>query len=206
MSLKIKIFFVDDHKIFARGVALLLSSEKNLNVVGFASSGQEALDFITSTPPDVMITDIQMPMMDGIELTRKVKENYPMMKVIGLSMLDNPTIIKELIHAGADGYLLKDIEKSELIYAIQQVFSGSIYYSGTLAEKLLNGITNKELLTKREKEIIKLIVQENTNIQIAGKLFISEHTVEAHRKNIFRKTKVKSIVGLVNFAHQSKLV
>jgi DNA-binding NarL/FixJ family response regulator len=153
-----------------------------------------------------MITDIQMPGMDGIELTRKVKEIYPQVKVIGLSMLDKPEVIKELIGAGADGYLLKDIEKSELVNAIEEVYGGNIFYSGTIAKTLMESLSNKELLTRREKEIIKLIAEENMNTQIAEKLFISEHTVEAHRKNIFRKTKAKSIVGLIKYAYENKLV
>jgi two-component system, NarL family, nitrate/nitrite response regulator NarL len=203
---RIKIYLVDDHKIFVRGVSTLLSSEERFNVIGFGSSGEEALDFLTENEPDVMITDIQMPGMDGIELTRKVKEIYPQVKVIGLSMLDKPEVIKELIGAGADGYLLKDIEKSELVNAIEEVYGGNIFYSGTIAKTLMESLSNKELLTRREKEIIKLIAEENMNTQIAEKLFISEHTVEAHRKNIFRKTKAKSIVGLIKYAYENKLV
>lgn len=203
---KIKIFLVDDHKIFVRGVASLLSTEKNFDVIGFTSSGQEALNFIQDQEPDLIITDIQMPEMDGIELTRRIKEISPHIKVIGLSMLDKPEIIKELIAAGADGYLLKDIEKSELTLAINEVFAGNIYYSGSIAQTLMKSLSNRELLTKREREIISLIISENTNGQIADKLFISERTVESHRKNIFRKTNVKSIVGLIKYAYDNKLV
>jgi two-component system, NarL family, nitrate/nitrite response regulator NarL len=206
MSDKIKLFLVDDHKIFVRGVASLLNSEANIEVIGFASSGQETLDFIEKKEPELIITDVQMPGMDGIELTRRIKENYPDIEVIGLSMLDKPEVIKELIAAGADGYLLKDIEKSELILAISEVHAGRIYYSGSIAQSLMKSLSNKELLTKREKEIIGLITLENTNAQIADKLFISERTVESHRKNIFRKTNVKSIVGLIKYAYDNKLV
>jgi two-component system, NarL family, nitrate/nitrite response regulator NarL len=202
---KIKLFLVDDHKIFVRGVASLLSTEKNLEIIGFASSGQETLNFIQDHEPDLIITDIQMPGMDGIELTLKIKENYPHIKVIGLSMLDKPEIIKELIAAGADGYLLKDIEKSELCLAINEVYNGKIYYSGSIAQSLMKSLSNRELLTKREREIIGLIINENTNSQIADKLFISERTVESHRKNIFRKTNVKTIVGLIKYAYDNKL-
>jgi two-component system nitrate/nitrite response regulator NarL len=202
---KIKLFLVDDHKIFVRGVASLLGTEKNFDVIGFASSGQEALDFIDKTEPDLVITDVQMPGIDGIELTKRIKENAPHIKVIGLSMIDKPEIIKDLIEAGADGYLLKDIEKSELVLAIEEVHSGNIYYSGSIAQTLMKSLSNRELLTKREKEIIGLIINENTNAQIADKLFISERTVESHRKNIFRKTNVKSIVGLIKYAYDNKL-
>jgi two-component system, NarL family, nitrate/nitrite response regulator NarL len=203
---KIKIFLVDDHKIFVRGVASLLGTEQNFDVIGFASSGLETLNFIKDIEPDLIITDIQMPGMDGIELTTKIKESYPQIKVIGLSMLDKPEIIKDLIDAGADGYLLKDIEKSELVLAINEVNSGNFYYSGSIAQTLMKSLSNRELLTKREKEIINLIAQEQTNAQIADKLFISERTVESHRKNIFRKTNVKSVVGLIKYAYDNMII
>jgi DNA-binding NarL/FixJ family response regulator len=206
MPEKISIFLVDDHKIFARGVATLLSAEEKYNVLGFASSAREALSSLENAQPDVLLTDIQMPGMDGIELTRKVKDTFPLVRIIGLSMLDKPEIIKELIDAGAEGYLLKDIERSELVNAIDEVAGGNTYYSGSIAKALMESLENKELLTKREKEILRLIAQEHTNIQIADMLFISEHTVEAHRKNIFRKTKAKSIVGLVKYAYDNKLL
>jgi two-component system nitrate/nitrite response regulator NarL len=203
---KIKVFLVDDHKIFVRGVAALLGSEANLDIIGYCSSGQETLNFLVDNEPDLIITDVQMPGMDGIELTLKVKEAYPQIKMIGLSMTDKPEIIKELIAAGADGYLLKDIEKSELVLAINEVYAGNIYYSGSVAQSLMKSLSNRELLTKREKEIINLIVSENTNAQIADKLFISERTVESHRKNIFRKTNVKNIIGLVKYAYDNKII
>jgi two-component system nitrate/nitrite response regulator NarL len=206
MPEKISVFLVDDHKIFVRGVSGLLSPEPGLEIMGFASSGQETLDLIQDRQPDVILTDVQMPEMDGIELTRKVKDRFPLIRIIGLSMIDSPGVIKELIDAGADGYLLKDIEKDELVKAIYQVFEGNTYYSGSIARSFMESLSNKDMLTKREKEIIRLIAQENTNIQIADKLYISEHTVEAHRKNIFRKTKAKSIVGLIKYAYDNKLL
>ena len=120
-------------------------------------------------------------------------------------MFDKPEIIKELIEAGADGYLLKDLEKDELVKAINEVINGTMYYSTSAAKVLMQNINNKDLLTRREKEIITLIAKEKTNIEIADALFISEYTVESHRKNIFRKTKAKSIVGLVKYAFENKL-
>lgn len=206
MPEKIKIYLVDDHKIFARGVASLLSSEVGFVVAGFAFDAKTTLDFLKENDVDVVITDVEMTGMNGIELTRVIKEEYPQTKVIGLSMYDKAEIISGLINAGADGYLLKDIEKSELTDAIHQVSGGNTYYSGGVAKTLLQSLGDKDLLTRREREIIRLIVAEYTNAMIAGKLFISEFTVESHRKNIFRKTKAKSIVGLVKFAYENKLV
>ncbi len=203
---KIKIYLVDDHKIFVKGVATLLESESDLEISGYTYDGKSALAAVEKNLPDVLLTDIQMQPFSGIELTRILKEQYPELKVIGLSMFDKPEVIRELIEAGADGYLLKDIEKDELVKGIREVWGGTTYYSSSASAALLKGLENKDLLTKREKEIIALIAKEKTNIQIADQLFISEHTVESHRKNIFRKTKAKSIVGLINYAHENKLV
>lgn len=202
----IKIYLVDDHKIFVRGVTSLLNAEKELEVIGFGYDGKAALDFLKENTVDVVITDVEMPDINGIELTRIIKEEFPETRVIGLSMYDKAEIISELINAGAEGYLLKDIEKNELVNAITEVFSGHIFYSGSVAKSLMESFSNKDLLTRREKEIIKLIAAEHTNAMIAATLFISEHTVESHRKNIFRKTQAKSIVGLVKFAFENKLV
>lgn len=203
---KILIYLVDDHKIFVSGIASLLSTEKEFDIAGFAYDGKTALKFLKQNQVDVLIADIQMPSMSGIELTRIVKEEFPQIKVIGLSMYDKAEIISELIISGADGYLLKDIEKYELVDAIHQVVAGNIFYSGSIARTLMQSIEGKDLLTRREKQIIKLIAEENTNAMIAGQLFISEYTVESHRKNIFRKTQAKSIVGLVKFAYENKLI
>jgi DNA-binding NarL/FixJ family response regulator len=206
MSDKVNIFLVDDHKIFVKGVAALLESEQGLNVQGYTYDGKSALEEVRKSKPDLLMTDIQMPGFSGVELTKLIKDELPDVKIIGLSMFDKPEIVKELIEAGADGYLLKDLEKDELIKAIKEVMAGNIYYSGSIANVLLKNMNSKDLLTKREKEIIGLIAKEQTNIQIADALFISEHTVESHRKNIFRKTKAKSIVGLVKYAYENKLI
>jgi two-component system nitrate/nitrite response regulator NarL len=202
---KINIYLIDDHKIFVRGVSTLLNNESDLQVVGFSFDGQNILDYLGHNSIDLVITDIHLPEVSGIELTRQIKETLPQIKVIGLSMFDKAEVIQELIKAGADGYLIKDIEKSELLHAIHYVMEGNMYYSGAVAEVLLQSMTNKDLLTRREREIIKLIVDEKTNAMIADALFISEHTVESHRKNIFRKTNAKSLVGLVKYAYENKI-
>jgi DNA-binding NarL/FixJ family response regulator len=206
MPEKINIYLVDDHKIFVKGVASLLEKEALINILGFTFSAKSALETLKTIKPDVILTDIQMPDLSGIEFTRIVKDEYPDVKVIGLSMFDKTGVIQDLISAGADGYLLKDIEKDELLKAITEVHKGNLFYSGSVAEVLMKNMHNKDLLTKREKEIIGLIAKEKTNADIAAQLFISEYTVESHRKNIFRKTKAKSIVGLVNYAHENKLI
>jgi DNA-binding NarL/FixJ family response regulator len=201
----IRLFLVDDHKIFVQGVVNILSGSPGIEVTGWGYSSAEALAFLEKNKVDIVVTDIEMPLMSGIDLAKQIKETYPETKVIGLSMFDKKEIIHELISAGAEGYLLKDIEKKELLTAITRVAAGDYYYSGSISEILMKSVSGKELLTRREREIIKLIALEKTNVQIAAELFISEHTVEAHRKNIFRKTKAKSIIGLIKYAYENKL-
>ena len=206
MANVIHIYLVDDHKIFVKGIAALLERENGIKVMGYTYDGQSALEALRKEKPDVLLTDIQMSGFSGIELTRVVKDEFPDVKVIGLSMFDKPEVIHELIAAGADGYLLKDLEKDELLKAIHEVMGGNMYYSSSASQVLMQNVNNKDLLTKREKEIIVLIAKERSNVEIAEMLFISEHTVESHRKNIFRKTKAKSIVGLVKYAYDNKLL
>jgi two-component system, NarL family, nitrate/nitrite response regulator NarL len=200
------VYLADDHKIFVQGISRLLSGEPGIEVDGFSYDGSTALSAIRQNQPQLLITDIRMDGLTGIELTRIVKEEFPEMKVIGLSMFDKPEIINELIDAGAEGYLLKDLEKSELMAAIEEVMEGKIYYSSTIAKTLFKNFESRSFLTKREREIIVLIAKEKSNAEIAKTLFISEHTVESHRKNIFRKTQTKSLVGLINYAHEHKLI
>ncbi len=205
MTEPIKLFLVDDHKIFVEGVANILSTVPAVQIAGWAHNGPDTLSFLADTQVDVVITDIEMPGMNGIELAKAIKETYPEIKVIALSMFDKGEIIHSLVDTGAEGYLLKDIEKHELVEAIEQVHAGNYYYSGSIAATMMKKMSSKNLLTRREKEIIKLIINEEGNKQIADILFISEHTVEAHRKNIFRKTNSKNIVGLIKYAYENKL-
>lgn len=202
----VKLYLVDDHRIFVEGVANLLSNVPGIRVAGWGNSAAEALAWLQLHEADVLVTDIEMPVTTGIELARIVKEKYPATKVIALSMFDKKEIVRELLGTGAEGYLLKDIEKKELVEAIMEVHGGAYYYSSSIAGILMKTVVAKDLLTAREKEIIKLIASEKSNKEIAELLFISEHTVEAHRKNIFRKTEAKSIVGLIKYAYENKLL
>ncbi len=202
----IKVFLVDDHKIFVEGVANILEPVAAIEVVGWAHNGADTLVALNNIVADIVITDIEMPGMNGIELARNIKELHPEIKMIGLSMFDKSEIIHSLAETGAEGYMLKDIEKKDLLTAIETVHNGEYYYSGSIASVMMKGLSANDLLTRREREIIKLITDEQGNKQIADKLFISEHTVEAHRKNIFRKTGAKNIVGLIKYAYENKLV
>jgi DNA-binding NarL/FixJ family response regulator len=202
----ISVFIVDDHVIFAEGVANLLTGAPGIHVAGYTHNGTDALIFLKNHSVNVVLTDIEMKGMNGIELSAKIKEQFPDTHVIALSMFDKKEIIRDLLDTGAEGYLLKDIEKKELLKAIAEVASGKYYYSGSVATLMMQSLTEKDLLTRREKEIIGLIVLEKTNTEIASTLFISEHTVESHRKNIFRKTGARNIVGLIKYAYENKLI
>ncbi len=204
-----KIFLTDDHAILLGGLAKIISAEDDLEVVGTAQSVQETLDKLTRLRTDLLITDYNLPDSDGLALVQVVKRKYPKMKIIVLSMHDEGHLIKEILKEDVDGYILKKDSHNELIYAIRQVAAGKIYLSNDVNSMLIKGLHGNEeqkLLTAREREILKLIAKEYTNKQIAEELFISERTVETHRKNIFRKTGTNNLVGLIKFAYANNLI
>jgi len=204
-----KIFLTDDHAMLLGGLAKIISAEDDLEVVGTAKSVQETLDKLTRVRTDLLITDYNLPDSDGLALVQVVKRKYPKMKIIVLSMHDEGHLIKEILKEDVDGYILKKDSHNELIYAIRQVATGKIYLSNDVNSMLIKGLHGNEeqkLLTAREREILKLIAKEYTNKQIAEELFISERTVETHRKNIFRKTGTNNLVGLIKFAYANNLI
>lgn len=208
----VTVYIVDDHRMLVDGLSLLLSGESNIKVVGKSINPQMAFDEIKQLKPQVVLSDIQMPEMNGIELAKNIKRVLPDTKIIALSMFGDAGHINDMIHAGASGYLLKNSDKQDVLNAINTVVSGKEYFSQTVkdelerAEKAAEEGPDKPNITSREKEIIQLIAKECSNAQIAEKLFISERTVETHRKNIFRKTNTKSVVGLLKFAMENNLL
>lgn len=211
---KIKLFIVDDHQMLIDGLKALLANEKLYIVIGETTKAAAAFDLIRNNIPDIILTDVSMPEMDGIEFTRKIKEKYPSIKIIALSMFAEKSIISEMLDAGVSGYILKNTGKSELVDALQKVSGGGMFFSDEVSVEMMKAISERGLkkeeearahLTDREKEIIKLIAQEYSNAKIGDTLFISERTVETHRKNIFRKTGTKSIVGLIKYVIENKL-
>jgi DNA-binding NarL/FixJ family response regulator len=209
---QIQIMIVDDHQMFLDGIKTLLSKEKNLNVAAEALSGEEALRILQKQKFDMVITDINMPSMSGTELTKIIKKDYHDVKVLVLTMYNDREIIHEIVMTEAEGYILKNSGKKELINAINRIMGNSTYYSNEVIAIMTENYVEKERikektheLSDREKEIISLICQELTTIEIAEKLFLSPLTVETHRKNILRKTNVKTIVGLIKFAIENKL-
>lgn len=208
----VTVYIVDDHRMLVDGLSLLLSGESNLKVVGKSINPQMAFDEIKQLKPQVVLSDIQMPEMNGVELAKNIKRVLPDTKIIALSMFGDAGHINDMINAGASGYLLKNSDKQDVLNAINTVVSGKEYFSQTVkdeldrAEKAAEEGPDKPNITSREKEIIQLIAKECSNAQIAEKLFISERTVETHRKNIFRKTNTKSVVGLLKFAMENNLL
>ena len=205
----IRIVLVDDHQIILDGLSSLLDQDPSFDVIASFSHPEKALHFLSVQEPDVLITDFSLPMMNGLELIRKAKVIHPTMKAVLLSMHDEPSIVREAIKLGVNGYLLKNIQQAELKEAIRKIYSGLIYVSAEITTQLLqqsNQNQNESALTDREREVLALITKENSNKQIAEKMHISERTVETHRKNIFRKTGTTSLVGLVKYAYTNNLI
>lgn len=208
---EIKAILVDDHPVVMEGIDMLLHEVPEIQLLGKFTNGTTAQEFLNSASVDLVITDINMPNMDGLQLTHWIKENQPKTKVIILSMHDNDHYVQEIILAGAEGYVLKENTSEELIKAVNRVLDDGIYYSDQIVAKLRSSfqVQNKKheillSLTEREVDVLQLIIQEFTTQEIAEKLFISRHTVESHKKNLFKKTEQSSLVGLVKFsiAHQ----
>ncbi|MBL7930135.1 MAG: response regulator transcription factor [Bacteroidia bacterium] len=212
---KKRIFLVDDHRMILDGLQSLLENDDHFETAGTYTSAAEAIKYIDSLKPDFIITDISMPGMNGIEFTAEVKKKYPHIKIIALTMSGDAGMIEEMTAAGISGYVLKNTGRKELKESLEKVSSGEMFYSTEAAAAMLMALRQqkklreeeeKAHLTPREKEIIKLIAQEYSNAMIAESLFISERTVETHRKNIFRKTNTKNIVGLIKYAMEHKLI
>lgn len=211
---KIKLFILDDHQMLIDGLKALLENEQRYSIVGTALNANNALKLIGETLPDIVLTDINMPEINGVEFARSLKSEFPNIKVIALSMFGESAIISEMINAGVVGYILKNTGKEELLAALNKIAAGGMFFSDEVAVEMMKSAMEASkkqekssvFLTGREKEIVKLIAKEYSNAQIADQLFISERTVESHRKNIFRKANVKSIVGLIKYAIENKLV
>lgn len=204
---KIRILIADDHQMFIDGLKALLLPEKNIEVIAQALRGDEAYDILCKENIDLLITDISMPGMTGIELTKKVKDKFPEVKVLVVSSYNDREIVSEILMAEADGYILKNTDKKELLSAIYKIADDGTWYSNEILSIMLEKVkkekkTTEEIkhLSEREIEVLKLIMQEFSSEEIAEKLFISKSTVDTHRKNILEKTGVKTIVGLCKFA------
>ena len=206
----IRVFIVDDHPVVIEGIHSLLMNEKDMAWVGQAMNAQSCLGFFVNNTADVVLMDISMPGMDGVELCAVMKEKYPGIFILGLSTFNQGLYIKKMMENGASGYILKNSSKDELIKAIHVVHDGGIYFSGeagqALAEYQKSSKTELPVLTPREKEILELIAEGFTNPQIAEKIFLSQFTVDSHRKNLLAKLNVKNTASLIRLAVERKLI
>ncbi|MEQ9412204.1 MAG: response regulator transcription factor [Cyclobacteriaceae bacterium] len=202
----IKIIIADDHAMFREGIVSLISTEKNIAFVGEAKNGSELLELLQLDLPDVVLLDIEMPGMDGLETAKKIKKQFPAVKVLALTMHSQSAFVKNMIKAGATGYILKNSGKSELIKAIETVYKGDTYFADEAMDSVMQGLRNNEIndspLSSREIQIIKLIANQMTSTEIAKELHLSPMTVETHRKNILLKLGLRNVAGLIKFAFQ----
>lgn len=209
---KITLALVDDHQIVIDGLMSLLKGHDKFRFAFATTDSTEVITKLAETPVDILLTDVMMPKLPGNELARKVKEKFPEVRILALSMSGQGDLVNEMINdADISGYVLKNIGKQELVKALEKIATGGIYFSEEVIDELQRSSQRKKQkeeahLTDREIEIIRLIEKEYNNKQIAEELFISERTVETHRKNIFRKTSTNSVIGLVKYAYEHKLI
>jgi DNA-binding NarL/FixJ family response regulator len=208
---KIRILLADDHTIVRKGVRMLIASHADMEVVGEAKNGKEALEQTRSLKPDVVIMDVSMPEMNGIEGTRQICDEFKQTKVIALSMHRDSVYVREILRAGARGYLLKDSDDDDLVRAIRLVFRGEAFLSPSVSDAVLSDyrkhVTNPiDLLTSREREVLTLIAEGKTNKEIANALNLSVYTVESHRGSVMEKLNLHNTGDIVRFAIRSGLI
>lgn len=215
----IKVFLVDDHKLIRDGIKAHFEDDKRFEIVGEAANGQEALDALNKIDADIVLMDINMDVMDGIECTAQISASHPNIKVLALTMLAENQHIKEMLKAGAVGYLLKNSNEQEIKQGIISVREGLPYYSPEVMQTVMNSLASPTAakkkksrfepsipLTDREKEVLLLIIKEFSNQEIADQLFISKRTVDAHKRNLLEKTGAKNVAGLVIFALNNGII
>jgi DNA-binding NarL/FixJ family response regulator len=205
----IRIALADDHKLFAKGIIGLLEEQKDIEVLAFFPNGKELFDYLqTGAEVDIVLTDLNMPVMDGFGVLDSVKKSFPHIKVIVLSMYEDEKIFKNCIKKGADAFLLKDADTDELIFSIHEVFEGRHVQNFTRVvqqasqDAFYDSFKAKFMLSRREVEIVRMIKDGKLNKEIANELFLSVQTIETHRKNIYLKLQVSNRIELVNKAYE----
>ena len=216
MNYPIRLVIADDHEIFRDGLALMLSKQQDIVLAGQASNGRDLLQLAEHLKPDVVMTDIKMPIMDGIEATKLLLEQNPDLRIIALSMFDEENLIVDMLEAGAKGYLLKNADKQEILDAINNVYDNKTYYCRHTSARLASLIVKSKFnpykksepisFNDREKEIIRMICHQCTNQEIGDKLYLSKRTVEGYRTKILEKMNVKNTAGVVIFALRHHII
>jgi DNA-binding NarL/FixJ family response regulator len=208
---KIRIMLADDHPLFIEGLSMMLRREPDFELCGIANNGREVLDMLPTTKPDLILLDINMPKMNGLETIKYIRQSYPSVKIVMLSGYFDEAIIKEAKIKGANGYLLKSSQRDELIHTIKMVYSGALFATPQQDEPVTGEfLANDKFLaqfnlTKRERELIQLIKNGMTNQEIAQNLHLSVYTVETHRKNIMQKLKLNSPGALMKFIIENQI-
>lgn len=213
---KIAVLLVDDHTVVRQGLRALLSSEEDIEVIGEAENGRQAVMAVRKTPPDVVVMDVAMPLLNGLEATRQVLRLVPTAKVLVLTSYGDDDCVEQLMQAGACGYLIKQTAANDLLKAIREVQRGNAFFSPSIAKRLrdqcreafTSGHTPKKSgeLTSRESEVLQLIAEGFSNKQIAGELTISIKTVEKHRQQVMNKLNIHDVAGLTRFAISKGMV
>ena len=209
---KVLLAIVDDHQIVIDGLKSLLHGHDQFKVVFETTLPAKVPELLEARSVDILLTDVMMPGMNGAELAKLVRQRFPAVKILALSMSGQGTLVNQMIDdSDIAGYVLKNIGKQELIRALEKISKGGIYFSDEVLKEMTKASETKKVneeinLTTREIEIIKLIEKEYSNKQIAELLFLSERTIETHRKNIFRKTKTNSVIGLIKYAYEHQLI
>lgn len=210
---QIRILLVDDHRIITDGLEVLLGSASDMECVGVAANGEEALFSLTHLAVDVVLMDLDMPVMDGVEATQRIKAQHPEVKVVVLSMHEEAAMVKRVMELGADGYLVKNCGRDELLLAVRDVYAGRKHFGSALLEGLLehrqetaaqSGLLKD--LSEREVEVLAALAEGLTNKEIGDRLFISPRTVDTHRTNLMRKLGTHNVAGLVRIAIKAGLV
>ncbi|TLM90546.1 response regulator [Hymenobacter jeollabukensis] len=211
----IRLLLVDDHTIIRDGIQALLADVPDFQVVGQARNGRELLDMLPATPADVVLMDLNMPGVSGFEAVPLLREQFPQVRVLILSMLDHEKYVQQVLEAGALGYVLKNASKEEIVHAIRTVAAGKPFLCTEIGLNLLSKLVQGHAapaakkpsdLSNRETEVLKLIAEGLTNAEIADKLFTSKRTIETHRQNIIEKTQAKNTAALIKFAMENGLL
>ena len=210
----INVMIVDDHQMLIDGIKAMLAEEAGIGIVADAYNGLEALEKLEQHVVDLVLLDINMPVMDGVETCRQIKKLHPSVRILALTMYNEGSIVTQMLQSGAHGFILKNTGRTNLIEAITEVYEGRTYFDQQVKEALMKsmmpdrkaGVAFIPKLTRREKDILRLIVLENSAQEIAAKLFISPNTVETHRRHLLEKLNVKNSAGLVRVALENKLV
>jgi two-component system response regulator NreC len=214
-----RIIITDDHQLILDGLRSIISGESDLHLLAEANNGQQALALCESLQPDMVLMDIDMPVMNGLEATIQIKKKFPSIRIMVLTMHDEAALIKRIMEVGADGYMLKNADQQELVSAIRKIAAGEKHFSEKVLQALKEGKTDSSqfslrptdavllsTLTEREVEILRLLAEGLSNKEIGDKIFISHRTVDTHRTNLMKKLDVHNVAGLIRFAIRNGLI